>query len=239
MKYLIKFSYDGSKFNGFQRLNDGVTVQGEIEKALSTIDKREVLLKGAGRTDRGVHAFNQAASFDFLNDVPAERLINAINSIVKPYIYVNSCTIVEDDFHARFSVKRKKYTYKIYTGDYNPLLFNYYEFIKDLDINKMNECIKVYLGGHSFKNFVCGDRDNYDSIVDKAYINVNDNFIEITFEGKGFYRYMIRCLVGSLIEVGKNKLSIDDVKKALDNPNKQTQIYCANAKGLYLEDVIY
>ena len=125
MKYLITISYDGTNFYGFQRLNDKRTVQKEIENALTIINKSKVVIKGAGRTDKGVHAYGQRASFKLDVNVPPERLINAINSLVGNDIRVVDCCVVSDDFHPRFDVIEKMYVYKIKNGKYDPLLCNY------------------------------------------------------------------------------------------------------------------
>ncbi len=238
MKYLIKFSYDGSKFNGFQRLNDGSGVQNKLENALRVINQGEVLIKGAGRTDCGVHANNQAAHFSLDVDIPSERLINAINSLVGDYIFVNECSLVDDEFHARHSVIKKRYIYKIYLGKYNPCMRDYYQFYNDLDISKMKECIEIFKGGHSFSNFVSGERDNYNSIIDDCYINVDGDYIELVFIGKSFYRYMVRHLVGAIVGVGRGKYSLELVKDVLDEKIKK-ELYVEIPNGLYLDDVYY
>lgn len=240
MKYLIKFSYDGSKFNGFQRLKDNDSVQERLEEALSLINKGKVVIKGAGRTDRGVHAMNQAAHFSLDVDVPPKRLIHAINSLVGDYIHVNDCCFVDEDFHARFSVKKKMYIYKIYLGKYNPLLYDYYEFIdQKLDVEAMKSCANIFMGIHNFKNFVAGKRDNYEAIIYDIAVTFNDDYLEIAFLGKSFYRYMVRHLVGALIDVGLHKRDIGYIEEALTNYEKEMAISVASPRGLYLEDVFY
>ena len=111
MRYLISISYDGSKFNGFQRLKENNSVQKIIETALTKINKSPVIIKGAGRTDRGVHALDQKAHFDLNINITEEGLKKAINSFVKPYVYIKDCIQVNNDFHARFNVVEKKYVY--------------------------------------------------------------------------------------------------------------------------------
>ena len=113
MKYLITVSYDGSKYYGFQRLNDLPSIQKELEDALSVINKDRVEVKGSGRTDRGVHALGQRCHFEIKYDIPCDRLINAINSLLSNYVRVIDCIKADYDFHARFNVKRKKYKYII------------------------------------------------------------------------------------------------------------------------------
>ena len=125
MRYLISVTYDGSKLYGFQRLNKHKTVQGELERVLTKINKTMVVVKGAGRTDRGVHAFDQRVHFDLSVDIDPESLRTAINSRIDDAIYVNSCKEVDNDFHARYDVKQKIYEYIINEGEYDPLLNDY------------------------------------------------------------------------------------------------------------------
>ena len=157
MRYLISISYDGSKFQGFQRLKKNASVQKVIEDALTKINKDKVVIKGAGRTDRGVHALDQKAHFDLNINITPEGLKKALNSLVKPYIYINDCKIVDENFHARFCVKEKVYVYKINLGEYNPILKDYVnQNVNNIDIKAMKKASKVFLGVHNFKNFVSG-----------------------------------------------------------------------------------
>lgn len=240
MKYLVKISYDGSNFFGFQRLSGKRTVQEEIEKCLLIINKSSVSVKGAGRTDKGVHAYGQCLHFDLDVDVPRDRLINAMNSCLPKDIRVISCWEVSSDFHARFDVLRKKYVYKINLGEYDVLNANYYyqpEF--KLDINKMKRVAKLFLGVHNFKNFVAGKRDNYEAIIYDIKFKKIGKFLEIEFVGKSFYRYMVRNLVGAMIDVGREKRNLVEVKEALDNYEIPKQFMTAPSCGLYLKDIEY
>ena len=131
------------------------------------------------------------------------------------------------------------YVYKINLGEYNPILKDYVnQNVNNLDIKAMKKASKVFLGVHNFKNFVSGERDNYDCIIYKIKFKVVDNILEIEFTGKSFYRYMVRNLVGAMIEVGRGKIDIIDVKKVLDLQINKT-LFTAPANGLYLEKVIY
>lgn len=239
MRYLIKFSYDGSCFYGFQRLKNKESVQKKLEDALTIINKSEVLIKGCGRTDAFVHANGYVAHFDLKVTIPPIRLMNALNSIVHPYIDIKECREVNEKFHARFSVKKKKYVYKIWVGDYDPKKFNYYlMYDKEIDFKKINECIDIFKGAHNFHNFVSGKRDNYDMIIDNIEIIKNDKEINIVFEGKSFYRYMVRNLVGAILDYNEGKCDLLLLKKMFDD-NFIYQLRCAPARGLYLEDVYY
>ncbi len=240
MRYLMKVSYDGSGFYGFQRLNDYRTVQKVLEEALGVINKGEVLVKGASRTDKGVHAYGQMIHFDIDYDIPVDRLMYAVNRILDNDIRVLDCKKVGNDFHARFNVKRKKYVYKINLGDFDCLKSRFFlQVYGKLDIDKMSECAKVFLGYHDFRNFVAGERDNYLMCVEDIKFNMNNDILEIEFLGKSFYRYMVRNMVGAMLEVGMHKKEICDVSKMLDDYMIKKQMMTAPACGLYLMDIEY
>lgn len=240
MRYFIKFSYDGSKFYGFQRQWDKPSVQKTIEDALTIINKSPAQIKGAGRTDIGVHANGQCAHFDLEQIIPEERLKTAINSIVHPYIHIVECKKVDDDFHARFSVKKKKYAYKIWLGEYDPKKYDYYlMYDKKLDVDKLKECANLLKGGHNFHNFVSGVRYNYDMIIEDIEFIEKENELDIIFIGKSFYRYMVRNLVGAMLDISEGKNDIVLLKKMIDEEDFDYQLSCAPAKGLYLKGVYY
>lgn len=240
MRYLMKVSYDGSGFYGFQRLNDYRTVQKVLEEALGVINKGEVLVKGASRTDKGVHAYGQMIHFDIDYDIPVDRLMYAVNRILDNDIRVLDCKKVGNDFHARFNVKRKKYVYKINLGNFDCLKSRFFlQVYGKLDIDKMRECAKVFLGCHDFRNFVAGERDNYLMCVEDIKFNMNNDILEIEFLGKSFYRYMVRNMVGAMLEVGMHKKEICDVSKMLDDYMIKKQMMTAPACGLYLMDIEY
>ena len=140
MRYLASVSYDGSKFYGFQRLKNKKTVQGELEKVLTTINKTMVLVKGAGRTDRGVHALDQKIHFDLNIKIDIPHLLLAINSRLDPAVRVNYIEEVSSDFHARFDCIQKKYQYIINMGEYDLFIDDYvYNYNKKLNIKNMKK----------------------------------------------------------------------------------------------------
>ena len=239
MNYVIEIAYDGSKFYGFQRLNEEMSVQKALEEALTVINKQSVEVKGAGRTDRGVHANGQCVSFKLDIDIDTNGLKRALNSLLKPYIYVKDVKEVDDNFHARFSVVKKKYIYKINLGEFNPQIEDYvYQSEYKLDVNKMIEVSKLYLGVHNFHNFVSGEREDYTCVIYDIQFKQEKDILNIEFEGKSFYRYMVRNLVGMMIEVGRGK---DDISKVVEMLEIEEDIpaYTAPASGLYLEKIEY
>ncbi len=240
MKYLISMSYNGSKFYGFQRLKDYNTVQKKLEEALTIINKKEVTIKGAGRTDHGVHAYDQKASFNLDIAIEPSNLKKALNSLVAPSIYITNVTQVPDAFHARFNTIKKEYIYKINLGEFSPFLEDYtYQPNYKLNIKEMQKCAKLFLGIHDFHNFVSGTRDNYQCIIYSIDFKKKNDILEIKFTGKSFYRYMVRNLVGAMLDVSNKKATLKEIKAALDNPEKKKQFKTASPQGLYLNKIYY
>lgn len=240
MRYLVTISYDGSNFYGFQRLKKKRSVQEEIEKVLKIINKNDVEIKGAGRTDKGVHAYGQRAHFDLDIDIPKERLMKALNDSLPSDIRITAIEEVDNDFHARFNVKKKIYQYKINLGDYDPLMNNYYyQLDYNIDMDKLSKAKDLLIGEHNFKNFVSGERDNYDAVIYDIILEEKKKILTITFEGKSFYRYMVRNMVGAMIDVATGKKTLDSFREMLDNVKVVKQMSCAPAQGLYLMKIDY
>ena len=240
MKYLASVSYDGSKFFGFQRLNDDPSVQGELERVLTKINKKDVEVKGAGRTDRGVHALDQKIHFELDVNIPVDHIKEAMNSLLNSYVHVNNVQEVDDDFHARFNVSQKQYDYIINIGEYDPIKEDYlYNYNRKLNVEKMKEASKYLLGAHSYKAFTAGERDNYDSIIYDIIFEEDNDLIKISFVGKSFYRYMVRNLVGALLVVGQEKVEPERVKEVLETGENVINFVTAPSNGLYLKEIIY
>ena len=240
MRYLATIAYDGSNFYGFQRLNEERSIQNVLENALSIINKNFVEIKGAGRTDKGVHAYGQRVHFDLDVNIPIGNLKRALNDILPDDLKIKNIEVVDENFHARFNVKKKKYQYKINMGEYDPLLHNYYYQLNyRIDVNKLREVSSILLGLHNFKNFVSGERENYDAIIYNIDIKLDNDIIIIEFTGKSFYRYMVRNLVGAMLDVASNKATLDDIKDMLNNYEVKKVLSCAPACGLYLLEIEY
>lgn len=238
MRYLIKFSYDGTKFHGFQRQNDVKNVQGTLENVLSKVLGANILIKGSGRTDAGVHAIMQCAHFDYEGKINNSD-IDKINILLNNEIVVNKICNVKNDFHARHDVKEKVYVYKINNGKYKKEYEGYYYQIKyDLDMKKMKKACKLLVGTYDYHNFVSGYRDDYTSTIYKIKIKKYGDILTFKFVGIGFYRYMVRHLVGALLDVGKGKVDIHVIENMLDKDINKT-LSVVPAEGLYLEKIKY
>ena len=240
MKYFASVSYDGSKFYGFQRLEDYDTVQKELERALGIINKNYVAVKGAGRTDRGVHAYSQGVCFELNGSVPTEKLKDVINRVLNNYVHINYVEEVSDDFHPRFDAKMKKYEYVINLGEFDPIINDYvYNYNNKLDIRKMIRTSKAFIGFHSFKAFTSGARDNYNSVIYSIKFKKKNDLLYISFNGKSFYRYMVRNLVGAIILAGQEKIKHEDIKKVLLERKNVINYVTAPPNGLYLKKIEY
>ncbi|MGI6324782.1 MAG: tRNA pseudouridine(38-40) synthase TruA [Bacilli bacterium] len=245
-RYLMVFSYDGTNFKGFQKQPKQRTVQGEIEKALKKISGgTKVELVGSGRTDAHVHAINQKAHFDLEMDITVDKLRMGLNSLLSDDIYIKSIEEVSNTFHARYNVKAKEYIYIINLGEYNPLERNYvYQYNKSLDIVAIERALKYLEGEHDFKSFTSTDDEKSDYVRKITQTNlirdIRDNQkITLSFVGTGFLRYMVRNMVGTLIQVGEGKIKSEDIIAILDKKDRSTAGITAEPQGLYLKNVYY
>lgn len=242
MRYLIRFSYDGTKFYGYQKQNDKRTIQGELERVLGELSNDKIVVCASGRTDALVHANNQYAHFDLNLNINCESLKKALNSLLPNDIYVKEVSIVSSDFHARFKVLAKEYIYKINIGEYNPIDRNYiYQYNRYLDISKMQEAIKFFEGKHNFKSFTKSNSEivDYEREIYETKIVADNDILLIVFKGNGFLRYMVRNLVGTLISVGEGKIMPNEIIKILRFEDRTKAGKTAPASGLYLNNVYY
>ena len=243
MRYLITFSYDGTNFNGYQKQAGLRTVQEEIEKALKYINGgRKTTITSSGRTDKGVHALCQKAHCDIKVDITEYKLKRALNSNLPDDIHVIDTKIVDNDFHARYMVKQKEYQYHLNMGEFNPIERNYvFQYGKKLDVLKMQEAIKYFLGTHDFKSFTPAKdtRNNYVRTID--YVNIDEvgEKLIFTFRGTGFIKYQIRNMIGYLIRVGEGKKNGEDIPMILEKKDRRCASITAHSEGLYLTDVKY
>lgn len=243
MRFLIKFSYDGTAYNGFQTQPGLSTVQEKLEYALEKINNgQKTNIVATGRTDKGVHALSQYAHADLSIDITEHKLKRALNSNLPDDIYVIETKKVEQNFHARYNVINKTYRYYINTGEYNPIERNHvFQYNYNLNIEEMKKAIEIFKGTHDFRAFVTDNKEKENCIrtITEAVIEQSNEKIVITFKGNGFLRYQVRNMVGILIAVGENKKSPEDVEKILESKDRTIFGKTAPAEGLYLVDVEY
>jgi tRNA pseudouridine38-40 synthase len=242
----MTFSYDGSNYNGYQKQPKQKTIQNEVEKVLKLInDDHKVDIHASGRTDAKVHALNQKAHFDLEIDITSDKLKQALNSMLPDDIYVKNIEIVNENFHARFNVKAKEYIYKRNMGEYDPIEKDYvYQHNKKLDVVEIERALKYLEGEHDFKSFSKADDEKEDYVRKIVQTNLirdikNVNKVTITFLGTGFLRYMVRNIVGTLIEVGEGKRKSEEIIDILKAKDRRKAGHTANPEGLYLKDVFY
>ena len=243
MRFLIRFSYDGSCYAGFQRQKDKNTIQEKMEEALSIVNNHQkTIIVAAGRTDKGVHALMQCGHADLDVSITEKNLKRALNSNLPDDIHVVCTEIVDEDFHARYQVREKTYEYWLNLGEYNPLERNYvFQYNHQLNVEKMKEAISYFLGEHDFRAFVTENREKENCIrtITEARIDEINDKLKITFTGNGFLRYQVRNMVGVLIRVGENKLVPEDVEKIIESRDRTKSGKTAPAEGLCLVSVKY
>ena len=243
MRFLIKFSYDGTNYFGFQTQKGKLTIQEEMEKALTKVNNnKKTYIVATGRTDKGVHAKEQYAHADINVQITEKKLKRALNSNLPDDIHVIDTKVVDDSFHARYNVKEKEYQYIINTGEYNPLERNYvFQYNYELNVEKMKSAIKWFIGTHDFRSFVTDNKEKTNCVrtITKAEIKENGKKIIITFKGDGFLRYQVRNMVGLLIKIGENKISPKDVEKIINAKDRTKASKTAPPEGLYLTKVKY
>ena len=245
----VILSYDGSDFSGWQVQPDAVTVQGTLASAIGRVTGEKVLPQGSGRTDAGVHALAQVATFVTESSVPTANFVKALNDVLPAAVRVLEVTETAADFHARHSARAKTYRYRIYRGAIcSPFLARYvWHYPYPLDEEAMASAAGVAVGEHDFTSFAAvdperGREDKEDSNVRRIFSSSwgrdGDEWV-YTVRGSGFLHHMVRNLVGTFILVGKGTLQVEDVKRILEARERAAAGATAPASGLYLVSVEY
>lgn len=240
MRYLLNLSYDGSKYFGYQVQKNEKTIAGELNKILSKIFNDNIITIGASRTDKGVHSIDQYCHFDTDKQLDLIKLKKAINKLIDKSIYVKKIEIVDDNFHSRYSVKKKIYIYKINMGTYNPIEKDYIlQYNKKIEKELLNRFTEKISGTHNFKSFT-SDKDSktYERTIKVSYL-INKKIIYLRFESTGFLRYMIRNIVGLLLDINDEKIKLNDIDNIFKSENRTSSGRCAPAEGLYLNKIEY
>ncbi|MEA3344017.1 MAG: tRNA pseudouridine(38-40) synthase TruA [archaeon] len=242
--FKIIIEYDGTSYHGWQRQKNEHTIQEEIEKTLLTMTGKKTVLTASGRTEAGVHALGQVANFTCDTSLSPQAFLNGLNSLTKDDIIIISCDIVDENFHSRFDAKSKTYNYRILNRNL-PVAINrqYAWFIrKTLDLVSMRHAARHIIGTHDFKAFegTGSPRSHTTRCVMKADIVEQENgFIVFEIEADGFLRFMVRNIVGTLVDVGLGKITTNDFKKILLSKNRSMAGATAPPHGLFLMKVKY
>ncbi|MGI5899527.1 MAG: tRNA pseudouridine(38-40) synthase TruA [Christensenellales bacterium] len=242
-RYAIKIEYDGTGYAGWQRQNNGITVQESVENALLKLSGDRISVLGASRTDAGVHALGQVAHFDSRLTVPASKLFLALNTLLPPDIRVTASTEAPQRFHSRFDAFGKSYLYRVKTGRHAPAISrNICEFVPgNLDIAAMQKAANIFIGTHDFKCAMATGSSAKTTVrtIYSFEVREKDGFIEMEVSGNAFLYNMVRILAGTLIRAGQNRLSVCAMQKALETGDRELMGYTAPAKGLTLLEVRY
>lgn len=242
MRFKCTVKYDGTLFHGFQAQKELRTIQEEIEKVLLKINKKKTTIYASGRTDSGVHAEAQVFHFDTDILMSEANIKNALNSRLPRDIYISEVEKANDDFHARFSCVAKEYHYYIETGEYDPLLRNYRFFYKykNLDVSKMREVAKIFVGRHDFESFTKNHKlTDFEREIFSLEIEEKNTLLIIKFKANGFLHNMVRILAAMLVEAGRYKYSLEDIKYILGQKNRELAPRILPSSGLYLFKVYY
>ncbi len=242
--YKMLLQYDGSRYRGWQRLGDSdMTVQGKLEAALSRLFGVAVEISGSGRTDAGVHARGQTASFTTVRDLPPEALLHDLRRCLPEDIGVLSIDYAPPRFHARYSALEKTYCYRVWNSE-APCVFErrwVYPFPAALDTEAMERAAALLVGTHDFTAF-CGNRHLKKSAVRtlrRIEIAREGEELRLRFEGDGFLYHMVRILVGTLLEVGTGERDAAEMPEILASKDRARAGFTAPAKGLILWDAAY
>jgi tRNA pseudouridine38-40 synthase len=236
--------YDGTGYCGWQRQENGLSIQQVLEETIRLITQEKITVIGSGRTDAGVHALNQVASFRSNTRLPAEILFRGVNGLLPEDIVVKALEEVTWEFNALRDVRGKVYFYRICNKRLRPALNrNYCWFIHSpLNLALMEQAAQYLIGTHDFSSFRATGSDVKDSTRTITGINiksVDDGLLEITIEAQGFLKYMVRNIVGTLVEVGRGKRPPEEMQKIMDSCDRNIAGITAPARGLYLKEVKY
>lgn len=268
-RWKVVLAYDGTEFHGWQVQPSCVTVQGELQGAIERVTGEAPLPQGSGRTDAGVHALGQVASFTLSAPIPKANLVRALNRTLPAAIRVLSAEIATDDFHARHSANSKTYQYRIFRGETcPPWQARYaYAFPRPIDLGAMEAAAGYVLGEHDFTSFAATDPDlihrdglqedsradprgNVRAIFRSEWTTQSAAALDITMpssetmliyhvRGDGFLHHMVRNLVGTFLEVGRGNLKSDQIPKILAARSRSCAGPTAPARGLFLTEVEY
>jgi tRNA pseudouridine38-40 synthase len=246
----LVIAYDGNDYCGWQRQKHDASVQGEIESCLIRMTNEEIFLHGAGRTDAGVHAEAMTAHFLTTSEIPCNDFQRGLNAMLPGAIRIFSVEDVNPDFHARFSAAGKNYQYSIYTGKIQPPRLRHHSLhvTAVLNLQEITHCLSIIEGTHDFSSFensgsrdkdTIGGRGAVRTIFRASLVQETPDLLLIEFIGDGFLRNMVRNLVGTLLEVGRGKITSEDFIRILQKKDRNAAGPTAPPHGLTLKRVLY
>jgi tRNA pseudouridine38-40 synthase len=249
MNFKLTLQYDGTDFHGWQMQGDLRTVQGELTKAVSLIEGREVIVHGSGRTDAGVHAEGQVASVDLQKEITPEKLRAAINGNIGKDVRIIEANVVAPEFHARYSALGKTYLYRVVNGPVkSPFWLRYaHHEARALDLEQMQRTTESFLGTHDWTAFASAQSDSETKVRTLTRLTVTRKWdergrchiIEMTMSADGFLRYMVRSIAGTLLAAGRGELDAELIERAINGGDRSLAGATAPACGLTLLSVRY
>ena len=242
--FKLIIEYDGSSYHGWQRQKNRKTIQGEIEKAIMTITGKKIALTGSGRTDAGVHAFGQVANFYCDTEISPEVFQRGLNSLMPKDIIIKECNTVNEKFHARYDAKTKTYRYRILNRTTPAAICRQYAWFikKKLDLDAMQSAILHIIGTNDFKAFEGAGSPRSSTkrrVINAGLQQKEKEYLIFEIEEDGFLRFMVRNIVGTLLDVGLCKITPDDFKKILLSKDRNLAGATAPPHGLFLMNVKY
>lgn len=242
--FKLVIEYDGTRYFGWQRQVEKPTIQAEIERVLSLVTRQPVILKGSGRTDAGVHALGQTASFHCYTSLTPKTFLRALNGLLPIDIVVRDCCEVPDDFHAQYDVLAKTYHYQILNHQISSVVERHFSWHiqKPLNVKAMSESLCCLIGTRDFKAFegIGSPRTHTIRTIYRAEIIKNGNDrLRVVIQGDGFLRYMVRNIVGTLVRIGMGKRPPADMDRILLSGDRNLAGATAPAHGLFLVEVQY
>lgn len=242
-RLLLTVGYKGTNYGGFQRQNNANTIQQELEAVLEKVCNHKVTVFPSGRTDAGVHALKQFVHFDTESQISEQNLIRAVNTFLPEDIRVFEAKIVDPDFHARFNVKKKTYMY-IYSLNkiVNPLLSGLVTPLKyQIDFKLVNDAINLLKGKHNFKAFCSSGSSvtNFEKTIHDFTVEKQGEYLIFKVTGDGFLYNMVRIIMGTIIDIARGKLPLDNIAKMFKSGDRSFGGTTASQFGLYLYNVEY
>jgi len=240
---MLVIEYDGTHFFGFQKQKSGRTVQEELEGVLEKILRKKVTVYPSGRTDSGVHARGQVVHFKTDTKIPLPKLVKAVNTYLPVDIAAKKIKEMPESFHARFSAKRKIYSYRVLVSETPRPLERFYvtHYPFRLDVERIRRGAAILVGKHDFRSFQAGGKEERSSVRTLYRLDVKwrKPVMTFVFEGDGFLYNMVRNIVGTLLWVGWGRLAPGDLRRILAAKDRRTAGPTAPPQGLVLEKVIY
>jgi tRNA pseudouridine38-40 synthase len=240
----LTIEYDGTNYQGWQVQPKGPTIQGILEEKLGLLTGESIRLVGSGRTDAGVHALGQVAHFKTQSQMDARSIQRALNSLLPSDIVIQKIEEVEEDFHARKHSKSKVYEYRILNRNLrSPFHHGYaWHIPQRLDVKEMRKATQWLIGEHDFSSFRSvgtPTRTAIRRVIRAEWKRGRDGLIRFEIEANGFLKQMVRAIVGTLVEVGKGKMSAMEFQKVLESKERKKAGPTAPAHGLFLKEVKY